>query len=440
MHSSRSGELGRARAPSVPTAPAMKRSLSDSKSSSSTSFSTSSCTPETMAATLAAHPSYIFLEPDANKPGNIWCKFCSSSFHGWDSHLKKHLATPTHQQRAAERQNRTITEFGERNPKPAGQSTLAPSVICKQDTLRHVLATGHSPSTIHNLLTPQFIAGLQLFGSELPQGGQLLRGYLDSTYESDVATIRALIGNLPFSLLVDETPEKHGQGLIGILVATPLDTYILAAQALPQGTTLTGSRLAERIASVVSTHSLSKDNFVAFIADNVSYGDTAFEHLLGNFPRLLKINCISHVLNLVSKDLTCQQLWPKVHDLLLSLKSFFVPRKSAESVGRQKRFSDFPAFSGRSAHSIFDFITTRWSEWLDVLHYILEHRLSLVEFVDLEADRYRGKIALKKRDNTQVKNQLLAKLADATLVVEKLRHHGIASELAVLAYLRLRCV
>ena len=91
-----------------------------------------------------------------------------------------------------------------------------------------------------------------------------------------------------------------------------------------------------------------------------------------------------------------------------------VPRKSAESVGRQQRFKEFAAFNGRSAHAIFDFVPTRWSEWLEVLHKTLQHRLSLADFIGHEGTRYQEKVAGKKRDGTQVKNQLLTKLAEAT--------------------------
>ncbi len=135
-----------------------------------------------------------FLEPDSSDAGKIWCSICTS-FHGWGSHLTRHLSTPTHQRAAAEKKSRKITDYGALHPKSPGQATLPASTIFKQDTLRHVLATGHSPSTIHELLTPGFIEGLSLFGRELPEGKQLLRGYLDSTYETDLATIRSLIGN-----------------------------------------------------------------------------------------------------------------------------------------------------------------------------------------------------------------------------------------------------
>ena len=43
-----------------------------------------------------------------------------------DSHLRKPLDTETHKTRAGERKNRKMTEFGELNPKAAGQSTLDP--------------------------------------------------------------------------------------------------------------------------------------------------------------------------------------------------------------------------------------------------------------------------------------------------------------------------
>ena len=66
------------------------------------------------------------------------------------------------------------------------------------------------------------------------------------------------ISGAPFSILVDETPEKHGLGLLGILGATASGTYMLSAQALRGGDTLDG----ELLRLVSGTHFLLTVSFL----------------------------------------------------------------------------------------------------------------------------------------------------------------------------------
>ena len=48
-------------------------------------------------------------------------------------------------------------------------------------------------------------------------------------------------------------------------------------------------------------------------------------------------------------------------------------------------------FGGRSAHTLFDYVSTRWSEWLEVLAYVTANRVAVSDFIDLERKRYEEK-------------------------------------------------
>jgi len=177
--------------------------------------------------------------------------------------------------------------------------------------------------------------------------------------------------------------------------------------------------------------------FVGFVADNVSYAETAFQLPKESFPGIIKINCMAHILNLISKEVTSIEYWPRTHAVLNALKQFFVPQHSSEQRGRQQRFHQHFKFS---AHNTFNFIETRWSEWLQmlVLVFVSDHHRQLSLFIGSEKEHSTAK-AFKHREGNNVRSscwEMKIEMADSLvkqLSSQSPENVGLGVELAVLA-------
>lgn len=173
------------------------------------------------------------------------------------------------------------------------------------------------------------------------------------------------------------------------------------------------------------------------MADNVSYAETAFQLPKESFPGIIKINCMAHILNLISKEVTSIEYWPRTHAVLNALKQFFVSQHSSEQRGRQQRFHQHFKFS---AHNTFNFIETRWSEWLQmlVLVFVSDHHRQLSLFIGSEKEHCTAK-AFKHREGSNVRSscwEMKIEMADSLvkqLSSQSPENVGLGVELAVLA-------
>ena len=196
--------------------------------------------------------------------------------------------------------------------------------------------------------------------------------------------IKRLTTNLPFSILVDETPDVNGRALLAVMLSTASFIVVLKIIILDGGATFNGERLATHVSQVMQDYELNAAKyFVGFVADNVSFAETAFQLLKESFPGIIKINCMAHILNLISKEVTSIEYWPRTHAVLNALKQYLGSQHSSEQRGRQQRFHQHFKFS---AHNTFNFIETRWSEWLQVLVYVSDHHRQLSLFIDSEKE------------------------------------------------------
>jgi len=199
------------------------------------------------------------------------------------------------------------------------------------------------------------------------------------------SAIRSDIKDKFISLLADETPCRNGAGFVCIMAATADKLHVLRAIKFDLDRTLSGEGLKTELLAVMQQYDLDRSRLVALVLDNVSYGEVAYDSLQSEpgFNRLIKIGCIAHILNLMATAYTQQAFFPATNALLEQLRKVLCTKHGKLERRVRKAFTEQ---LGRST-IVLDFVRTRWSEWLDTLHWVHDNSGQLSAWLASEADR-----------------------------------------------------
>jgi len=215
----------------------------------------SRCSKSTAESTLRLpeHRGKLFLSFDPYKEGNIFCEICKSSFKGWESHLAKHLSTDTHQdkEKTTKTNQNLVSIMGFITPRKSTESILHPVEAFQENSVKHLIACGLSLLSVNKIFTPAFLEGLKLWGPRLTTGQNLLQNILPKVVVHAQEEIKRLTTNVPFSILVDETPDVNGRALLAVMLSTASFIVVLKITILDGGATFNGERLATHVSQVM---------------------------------------------------------------------------------------------------------------------------------------------------------------------------------------------
>lgn len=351
--------------------------------------------------------------PDGNY--KVKCSLCNKSLKGaFKSDLKAHLRSERHVKVSRARTNLQALSSLRGLVRPPGQAALSPAQLHQHYTIIHLLSCNTALSTIGDLLTDEFIEALK---SHPRVSGRQLLAQLSATTKLMEDSIKADLKGKPFSVLADETPCRDGVGFVCIMAATADKLHVLSAIKFEATRTMNAQGLKSDVLNAIKKYDLNPAQFVALIVDNVAYGEAAFELLQSeaNYSHIIKIGCLSHILNLMAKAYTSKSLFPQVHALLDLLRKVLCVKGS--KIERQVR-ADFTRHFEHTP-AVLDFVETRWSEWLDALHWVHDHRVQLVRWLEEEAAKIHALVLLRK--DSQKRDSLEQQLRE-------LRHSLISAE------------
>ena len=335
-----------------------------------------------------ADPAWGMFHIDKSRKGEVYCSFCKASIRGWENDVKKHMITQCHKMKAHGPMVQYIPLPGSK--KRTATEVSAPSHdIFLAHTLIHAEASGISYYAARRFLSPPFLTALHKHGKDLPTSSQMRRKYFNPAVSIVQESVDELISDTPYTILVDETPERSQVSFVLISLCTISQFVALRCKVLAAGESINAQKLCDLILDTLSSRNLSLGHFIAYASDNCSYGKKAYKLLLTKVPNLQRIGCLSHVIHLLSKALFASDsdapFFPLADEVLTHLNSLFASRQAAEDRARQERFS--VAFH-RSGRTLFWQVRGRWACKLTTLLWIADdsNAKQFMRFIDSEIE------------------------------------------------------
>ena len=311
---------------------------------------------------------------------------CGSTVRNFESAMEEHLGAAKHKKWAAARSKQPLIEHFVR---PVAAADTSKERIFQYLNIAHLLCAGHALST--PLFTPDYLAALRTY---TPVGPRQMMNLVPDAATFFKKGLTEKLRDLPFSLLVDETPCKDGVGFVAVIAATCETDFAIHCQKLTPEQTMDGERLAGIISSALQSWQLPSARFVALVEDNVRYGITAHSILQRDHTELIRVGCLSHTLSLFATA----SAFSDVHKLLSLLRSLVSDSRGKPARVLQTRF--LGSFNRSSA--ILDYVETRWSEWLNTLFFVSASRESLFTWICLQKDRIEAELAARTKSKVKL--------------------------------------
>jgi hypothetical protein len=250
----------------------------------------------------------------------------------------------------------------------------------KARLIQHLIS--HLPlSTWSNIMTDTFQASTLLQGIGPDESRNLLR-YVPLAVRRANQLLKALLGDDPIVLLMDETPLWRGTGAVCMYGITWQHQLCLQVKVLDGEATMSGESSAELVEELVRAYGISHSRLRSVGGDNVAYNGKAFRLLQAKHRHLTRIQCIPHTLNLVLGQLVRPEDWTLALQFAAALRSYLVPKKGVEYNGRCKRFIAMHLTNPRGP---LDYVETRWGTRNVTCIWILDHARIIRAFLISEA-------------------------------------------------------
>ena len=314
--------------------------------------------------------------------GGYLCTICKTSFKAdrlETSRLRDHEGTVKHKKNS--KQSSIASGFKRQESKQRYHEDVAALLLSANIPLQRA----------EHLLQPAFIAAVVARGEQCVLSANTYRkDYASPSHYRYLSKALAMIANVPYSLLVDES-SKSGRKIINFIVVTAENRLLVETKVFEGDHALNATAMYNIILNVLNELSLSHELLVGITRDNASYMVKAVaqlneEHTLSH---VLSVACLSHGLNLVVRALL--DPFVTIRDTLFStLKKLF-----AKPSARRSR-------AGRALKGLLSAVQvsqTRWSSWLDSIVFVYNNISAIVNIVEDEYVRAdnKGKTSVKTR-------------------------------------------
>ena len=316
------------------------------------------------------------------QPGYAKCTWCMVTLRGWQNDIQSHLDSLKHLTKAKGPMLQFVRPLHLSNKRTAAEVSATPKEEILARLLIHVEGCGISYHAFHNLMSPAFLALLREFTGDLPSSTHMRSTHFPNAVTMVKESVDEAVGDSPYSILVDETPEHLQMSFVLISIATPSAFLALHCKVLKAGESINSESLRTLILDVLQERGLLLSNFIAYIADNCAYAKKAYKLLVADVPHLKHIGCLSHVVHLLAQSLFQIDkdtiLFPVVDSIAAHLNSLFSRRDAAEERARQERFT---AIFSRSPRALFWQVRGRWACKLTSIRWIHDNRVEFLAFL-----------------------------------------------------------
>ena len=123
-----------------------------------------------------------------------------------------------------------------------------------------------------------------------------------------IAAIRHLVQGCKMWVGTDEWTDSQGHGILGIIVGTKGQSWVVATKTLVCNGPNRGvehTEVAKEVNSALSMMGIQSEDVFAFVSDSASTLGAAYEHVLKPlYPFAKRVRCLSHTLNNCTAALT----------------------------------------------------------------------------------------------------------------------------------------
>ena len=240
-------------------------------------------------------------------------------------------------------------------------------VVC--DWIRSCAAANIPLNASNNPQLRHFFRNHVKIGGAIPKSNGL-QLYLEDCYLSDRQKLIDEISGKKVIIFYDETSDSEGRFVSSILIATlPLaGTSIkpLLAEMLFDTTPLNYGKVARYVVKFLNDFKIAFEDVVGYATDNASYMIASFTNSLQTLlPNCTHLTCISHTLNLVTKDFMAS--FVNVRSWCTEFSSYI--RRSGARKYRYKKFLEDIGYSQQLPPQP---VSTRWTSMFDAIVYHAE--------------------------------------------------------------------
>ena len=298
----------------------------------------------------------------------VRCFLCNSLIRYYESDLNEHLQTDIHKSKL-KNDSYSINKFIQKVTTTEDKSKFNIDIVI------HCISKDLPLSTIDTIFTPKFIENLYHNRFNLLNGYTLQTQYLSKAYDYGKEKIQKLMGDHPYSLLIDET-SNFGRKIVICCGSNKNGFYTLLVKHLDVGESMNSNIIVNIIEQIINEYKLDPHKFVSYISDNTNYNKTAFNILKKKYLLLNKIGCFSHIINLVIKSIINSKFgFEKMIKLLYNIFVY------TNGIFNEKIQYLFKKTFKKSSRSIFYMNNIRWTSIISIFGFISENLEDFVLFL-----------------------------------------------------------